>query len=193
MAQLLFICNRSCPNIEPLISLLTTRVKEPDKDDWGKLKHGLMYLKGTLHMKRHMKADSLSMIRWWVDASYGVHWDCKGHTGAMMSMGKGALVNIARKHKLNTGSSTEAELVSIADVLGMMIWCKYFMEAQGYAIENNILYQDNKSTILLAKNGRMGSGKNSKHIKNRFLSSLIRFTWGISRSNTRARMRCGMM
>ena len=79
-------------------------------DDWGKLKHGLMYLKGTLHMKRHMKANSLSMIRWWVDASYGVHWDCKGHTGAMMSMGKVALVNIARKHKLNTGSSTEEEL-----------------------------------------------------------------------------------
>ena len=48
------------------------------------------------------------------------------------------------------------------------MWCKYFMEAQGYTIENNILYQDNKSTILLAKNGRMSAGKNSKHIKNRF-------------------------
>ena len=42
------------------------------------------------------------------------------------------------------------------------------MEAQGYTIENNILYQDNKSTILLVKNGRMSAGKNSKHIKNRF-------------------------
>jgi hypothetical protein len=84
-------------------------------------------------------------------------------------MGKGGMVNISRKHKLNVGSSTESELVSIADVLGMMMWCKYFMEAQGYTIENNILYQDNKSTILLAKNGRMSAGKNSKHIKNRFL------------------------
>ena len=83
-------------------------------------------------------------------------------------MGKGALINIARKHKLNTGSSTEAELVSIADVLGMMMWCKYFMKAQGYEIENNILYQDNKSTILMANNGRMSAGKNSKHIKNSF-------------------------
>ena len=84
-----------------------------------------------------------------------------------MSMGKGAMVNISRKHKLNVGSSTESELVSIADVLGMMMWCKYFMEAQGYTIENNILYQDNKSTILLAKNGKMSAGKNSKHIKTR--------------------------
>ena len=76
-----------------------------------------MYLKGTLHMKIHMKADSISMIRWWLDASYGGHCYCKVHTGAMMSMSKGALVNIARKPTLNTGSSTEAELVSISDVL----------------------------------------------------------------------------
>ena len=48
------------------------------------------------------------------------------------------------------------------------MWCKYFIEAQGYTIENNILYQDNKSTILLSKNRRMLDGKNSKHIKNRF-------------------------
>ena len=48
------------------------------------------------------------------------------------------------------------------------MWCKYFLEAQGYTVESNILYQDNKSTILLAKNGRMSAGKNSKHIKNRF-------------------------
>ena len=35
-------------------------------------------------------------------------------------------------------------------------------------MENNVLCQDNKSTILLAKNGRMSAGKGSKHIKNRF-------------------------
>ena len=115
-----------------------------------------------------MSAECLNMIKWWVGASYGVHWDCKGHTGAMMSMGKGYIVNVSRKHKLNTGSSTEAELVSISDVLGMIMWCKYFMEAQGYKIENNILYQDNKSKILLAKNRKMSAGKKIKHIKNRF-------------------------
>ena len=139
VAQLLFLCMRARPDIQTLVSFLTTRVKEPDEDDWGKLRHGLMYLKGTLHMKRYMGAESLCIIKWWVDASYGVHWDSKGHTGAIMSMGKGAMVNISRKHKLNVGSSTESELVSIADVLGMMMWCTYFMEAQIYTIENNIL------------------------------------------------------
>ena len=64
MEKLLFLCKRDRPNNEPLILFLMTRVKDPDEDDWGKLKHGLMYLKGTLHMKRNTKADSLIMIRW---------------------------------------------------------------------------------------------------------------------------------
>ena len=78
-------------------------------------------------MKWYLTADSLRNIFWWVDEYFGVHWDSKGHTGSMMSMGKGAIVNISRKHKMNVASSTDSELVSIADVLGMIMWCKYFM------------------------------------------------------------------
>ena len=103
-----------------------------------------------------------------MNASYGVHWDSKGHIGAIMSMEKGAIVNICRTYNLNVGRSTESELASITDVLGMMMWSKYFMEAQGYTTENNTLYQDSTSTIILAKNGRMLAGKASRHIKYRF-------------------------
>ena len=77
----------------------------------------------------YLSADNLTNLMWWVDGSYGVHWDSKGHTRAMMSMGKGTIVNVSRRHKLNVATSTESELVSIADVLGVMIWRKYFMEA----------------------------------------------------------------
>jgi hypothetical protein len=80
----------------------------------------------------------------------------------MMSMGRGAIVNVSRKHKLNIGSSTESELVSIADVLGAMMWCKYFMEAQGYTIDNNLLYQDNKSTISTTGKERQDVSRQGK-------------------------------
>eukprot|EP00804_Cyclotella_cryptica_P015717 CCRYP_013378-RA/>CCRYP_013378-RA protein AED:0.70 eAED:0.41 QI:0/-1/0/1/-1/0/1/0/188 len=43
-----------------------------------------------------------------------------------------------------------------------------FIEAQGYSVEENILYQDNKSTILLANNGRWSSSRRTKHIKSRY-------------------------
>ena len=111
--------------MQPVVSFLTKRVRAPDEDDWGKLKNCLKYLIGTLHMKLYLTADSLSIIHWWVDAAYGVHWDCKGHTGAMMSMGKGAILSFSRGQKLNAGSSTEAELIGIADALGIILWKKY--------------------------------------------------------------------
>ena len=34
--------------------------------------------------------------------------------------------------------------------MGLLLWTHLFLEAQGYHIEDNIFYQDNKSTILLA-------------------------------------------
>ena len=43
-----------------------------------------------------------------------------------------------------------------------------FMEAQGYKVKNNILYQDNKSAILMEKNGRNSCTGNSKHIDVRY-------------------------
>ena len=52
---------------------ITKRVRSPDEDDWKKLKRGLMYFKGTMHMKLNITVDSLSTITWYVDASYGVH------------------------------------------------------------------------------------------------------------------------
>ena len=66
-----------------------------------------MYLKVVMYMKRYITADSLSNIVWWVDGYFGVHWEFKGHTGAMLSMGKGDIVIISRKHKMNVASSTE--------------------------------------------------------------------------------------
>ena len=130
-AQMLFLCLRARPDVQTAVSFFTTRVRNPE-DDWKKLRHSMKYLHSTRHMRRHLSAGNLTILLWWVDGSYGVHWDSKGHTGAMMSMGMGAIVNVSRRHKLNVESSTESESVSIADVLGVMIWCKYFMEAQGY-------------------------------------------------------------
>lgn len=38
------------------------------------------------------------------------------------------------------------------------------MEAQGYKVQQNIVYQDNKSTIQLLENGRRSTGKQSRAI-----------------------------
>jgi hypothetical protein len=75
---------------------------------------------------------------------------------------------MSRKQKLNTRSSTEAELVGADDASIMILWTKLFMEEQGYEIKKNILYQDNKSTILLENNGKRSSSKRTRAINIRY-------------------------
>ena len=69
-----------------------------------------------------------------------------------MTMVGGAMQTLTRKQKLNSRSSTEAELIGVDDAITQVLWTKLFMEAQGYPIEKNILYQDNQSAILLETN-----------------------------------------
>jgi hypothetical protein len=38
------------------------------------------------------------------------------------------------------------------------------MKAQGYGVKDNVLFQDNNSSILLEKNGKASSSKHTKHI-----------------------------
>ena len=168
VAQLLFTGMRARPDTLTVISFLTKRVREPDEDDWGKLKRLLKYLKGTLYLKLTLRVDSMNTISWWVDASYGAHMDLKGHTGMVMSLGRGACMSSSKGQKLNVRSSTEGELVGIDDVMPKMMWGKYFIEAQGYTVDHNICYQDNKSTILLATNGRQSASSRCKHIRHRY-------------------------
>ena len=54
------------------------------------------------------------------------------------------------------------------DVSMLILWMKLFMEAQGYPIEKNTLYQDNKSTILLETKGKRISGKRTRAFNIRF-------------------------
>eukprot|EP00804_Cyclotella_cryptica_P004278 CCRYP_013488-RB/>CCRYP_013488-RB protein AED:0.37 eAED:0.20 QI:0/-1/0/1/-1/0/1/0/257 len=95
VVQRLYVEMRVRRDIQTAVAFLTTRVKRPDEDDWGKLKRVLKYLKGTKHMSLTLSLEDMSVIRWWVDVSYNAHHDCRGQTGAMMSLGKGAIMSFS--------------------------------------------------------------------------------------------------
>ena len=103
-----------------------------------------------------------------MDAAYAVHNNMKSHTGGVLSLGEGAVYATSTKQKINTKSSTESELVGADDVMGQILWTNYFLEAQGYKTNDTVLFQDNKSAILLEKNGKASSGKRTKHINIRY-------------------------
>jgi hypothetical protein len=71
------------------------------------------------------------------------------------------------KQKVNTRSSTETELIAVDGILPTVQWAKSFMKEQGYEIETEIK-EDNCSTMLLMKNGRLSLGKRTKHLDVRY-------------------------
>ena len=153
VAKGLFLSKRSRPDIQMTIAFLCTRVRKPTMEDLDKLHHLLYYLKRTKDECLILKMDNTGTIKWYIDVAYAVHPDMRSHTGAVMTLGKGAVVSISSKQKVNARSSTEAELIGIDDIISNVLWAKLFMQHQGIEIKHNIVYQDNKSTILLAENG----------------------------------------
>jgi hypothetical protein len=168
VAKLLYIAKRGRIDILLAVAFLCTRVSCSTSDDWNKLKRVLQYLNRTVDEVLTLGADCMTTMRTWVDAAYGVHSDMKSHTGGVMSFGIGAVMCKSSKQKLNTKSSTEAELVGASDFLPTTIWSKMFLKEQGYNVTDNIFAQDNQSAMRLETNGRASCGQKSRHIDIRY-------------------------
>ena len=167
-ATILYLAKKTRPDIQVAVSFLSTRVKEPSIDDWKKLGRCIRYLSATRDLVLTLEADNDGIIQWWVDASYAVHPNMRSHTGATVSLGKGSPFSMSSKQKINTRSSTEAELVGVNDAMALILWTRLFIEAQGYSVTDNIVHQDNQSAILLENNGKRSSSKKTRHIEIRY-------------------------
>jgi hypothetical protein len=58
--------------------------------------------------------------------------------------------------------------VGADDFMPAIYWTRYFMKAQGYDVKDSVLFQDNKSSILLDKNGKASSSKRMNNINIRY-------------------------
>ena len=163
MAKGLFVAKRARPDIMVTIAFLCTRVRETTEEDWSKLVRLLRYLNGTANLFLTLSADNSKIIRWYGDASFAVHQDMKSHTGGLMTMGSGGVINVSRKQKMVSKSSTETELIASDNIANTITWANYFLEAQGYKNNGTKLLQDNKSCMLLHINRKASSSKRTPH------------------------------
>jgi hypothetical protein len=172
----MFLCKRGRQDVQPAIAFLSTRTTEPNENDWKKLKKMLMFLKATQDEVMCLSADDSNSVYWTVDAAFAVHNDMKSHTGATLSFGTGVVNSVSTKQKVNSRSSTEAELIGIDDVLSKILWTKLFIEAQGLHVKENIVFRDNTSSMKLEENGKASSGKRTRHfnIKYFYVTDLIK-------------------
>ena len=86
---MLFATKRARPDTGTALSFLMTRTAAPDLDDWKKLAHLMKYVRGTKDLPLILSANGMGLLKWWIDGSYSVHWNMRGHTGGGLSMGRG--------------------------------------------------------------------------------------------------------
>ena len=127
-----------------------------------------MVLGKDKHLPLILSVNDNDIVEWWVDASFAVHNDMKRRIGMNMSMGVVTLYAASTKQKINTLSSTHAELVGVSDAMTKILWCKLFLQGQGFVMDDVYVHQDNESAILFEENGMKSVGKASRHIKIRY-------------------------
>jgi hypothetical protein len=156
------------PDTCTAIAFLTTRVREPDKDDWTKLVQLMRYIIGTHTMPLILSANGSGILEWWMDASFAVNPNMCGHSGGGLSLGRGFPIVSSTKQKINTRSSMEMEIVGADDFMPVICWTRYFTKAQCYGVKDKVLLQDNTSSIILENNRKASSSKRTKHINIRY-------------------------
>jgi len=94
-------------------------------------------------------------------------WRHEGSKGSSCNSWRLCCSLQVKETNVNTRSSTETELIAVDDALPTIQWITNFMKAQGYHLDTEIK-EDNKSTMLLMKNGKLSSGKRTKHFDIRY-------------------------
>ena len=126
-ARGLFAAKHGRPDTGMSLSVLTTRVRAPSVDDWGKFVRYMQYVKHTQDEVLTLSADNLHIIKWFVDASFAAHPDFRSHTGAVVTYRECAIQLLLTKQKLDTRSSCESKLVGVDDSATKILWAKLFI------------------------------------------------------------------
>ena len=131
VAKTLLLSKQARPDLQTAVAFLTTRVKSPNNDDQKKLSKLMKYLQETWYLPLILEDDDSGVLKWYIDGSFAIHNNMKSHTGINLTRDKGTIYGGSLKHKLNSKSSTEAELISVSNVINQVWWTKFYLECQG--------------------------------------------------------------
>jgi Reverse transcriptase (RNA-dependent DNA polymerase) len=154
VATALFIANRSKPVILPVIGELCGRVKDPSVEDDKKLDRLIAYLRGTRDIPLRLGCTMPPRVTVSIDAAFANRTNMKSTSGMCVTLGVGNFITSSKTQKLNSKSSTEAEIIAVSDGMNIPLWLADFIAHQGYKKQPVRLEQDNQSCIALLNKGR---------------------------------------
>jgi hypothetical protein len=154
VATLLFLSTHARQDITLVVGELCKRVKTPTTEDDKKLDRLICYLRGTRDVPLRLGCTLPPKVTVSIDAAFANRDLMKSTSGMCVTLGVGFFISSSKVQKLNSKSSTEAEIIAVSDGMNIPLWLADFLQHQGYGRQAVRLEQDNQSCMTLLTKGR---------------------------------------
>ena len=94
----MYISKRARTDTSLSVVFLTTRVRAPDTNDWGKLSHLMEYLRADNDHPLVVGGKNEGLLMWYMEVSFTVHPNMRSHTGGGLTMRRGFPISVLTKH-----------------------------------------------------------------------------------------------
>ena len=177
VGSLLYLSTKTRPDIAFAVSIAARFCASPTKEHWTAVKRILRYLNGTQQFGLLYKANtsSESEIAGFSDSDWaGDVGDRKSTSGYVFLLGGAAVSWKSTKQTTVALSTAEAEYIALSSASQEAIWLQQLIsDLSKKALRKMIIYEDNQSTICLAKNQAVHGRTKHIDIKYHFIRDLV--------------------
>ena len=169
VGSILYISTRTRPDISYAIGSCARFSANPTKGHWTAVKRIMRYLKGTINLGLTYSSIIPNELVGFSDADWaGDVNDRKSTSGYVFQICGGAISWRSKKQSCVALSTAEAEYMALASATQEAIWMKQLIGDLMTEVPNNPvrIYEDNQSTICIARNHQYHG--RSKHIDIKF-------------------------
>ncbi|GAC1660287.1 MAG: hypothetical protein PVS3B3_30240 [Ktedonobacteraceae bacterium] len=152
IGSLMFLMIGTRPDIAAAVSIVSQFAANPSTTHLQAVKRILRYLKGSKGYKLHLGGREIKLIGY-SDANWGNDINTRKSTsGYVFYLGEGVICWSSKRQATVALSSTEAEYMALTHATKEAIWLRTLLEELGYVQETTTIYEDNQSSIALARN-----------------------------------------
>lgn len=174
---LMYLAQRSRPDILHSVVMASCDLTKRTAQAAIRLNRVVQYLRRTGGRKLIFRTSADLQLTCAADASFDQHEGAKGHSGYAIwldrSMVSAALLCKSKMQKVPAGSSMEAELICVHDATQCVVNMKHVVE---FVLRvdhvNTVLYQDNKSNVVVCNNEIAQYKGQSKHMNRKYFVSV---------------------
>jgi len=175
VGSLLYLSTKTTPDIAYAVSCVARFCAKPTREHWTAIKRILRYLKETSNLGLTYRGETACDVRGYSDADWGGDiGDRKSTSGYLFLLGGAAISWKSSKQTCVALSTAEAEYVALSATAQEAIWLQQLLgDLLNRSVCETVIFEDNQSTICLAKNQQTHGRTKHIDIKYHFIRDMI--------------------